>query len=121
MANYNPPTNGFDKRPDDINKDGAPEKPWTWRGEIIKALERATPDGTPMKQGVAEALVDKALQGDVLAIKEIGNRADGMPVQKQVLAGDEENPIQIDISGILAKVYGSENDSSTDEVHSDSP
>ena len=63
------------------NPNGRPPLAWTWRGEILKALERVTPDGIPMKQGVAEALLDKALQGDVLAIKEIGNRMDGMPKQ----------------------------------------
>lgn len=93
MVNHNPPTNGFDKRTKDINLKGAPKKEWTMRSVIIDALERKTADGTPMKQGVAEALVDKALEGDVVAIREINNRIDGMPVQKNVLANDEEHPL----------------------------
>jgi hypothetical protein len=63
------------------NPNGRPKSGWTMRDEYLKALERETLDGTPMKQGVAEALVDKALQGDVIAIKEVNNRIDGMPKQ----------------------------------------
>lgn len=69
------------KKGNNANPKGRPKMPWTMRGEILKALERRTLDGTPMRQGVAESLVDKALQGDVVAIKEINNRADGMATQ----------------------------------------
>ncbi len=90
------------------NPNGRPKKEWTWKGELLKALERRTLDGTPIKQGVAEALVDKALQGDVQAIKEIGNRTDGMPVQKNILSGDEDGgPIRINATPMLNKIYGS--------------
>jgi len=77
------------------NPKGRPKLGWTMRDEYVKALERQTLDGTPMRQGVAEALVDKALQGDVIAIREVNNRIDGMPSQTTILKGDVNEPIAI--------------------------
>jgi hypothetical protein len=63
------------------NPAGRPRGDWTWAGMIRKAMENKNLDGEEIKKGVAEALVAKALDGDVQAIKEIGNRIDGMPQQ----------------------------------------
>lgn len=120
MANYNPPTNGFDKRRDDINRKGAPEKPWTFAGLLRDAMDAQNLDGEPIKKAVAQALVDKALTQDVQAIREIANRIDGMPVQKNVLTGDEDNPIKVDISGLLLKAYGQDNSSAPTQMLDDS-
>lgn len=102
------------------NPGGRPKSAWTFASLLREALEKKSLDGDEVKHAVMNALVDKAVEGDVQAIKEIANRIDGMPVQKQVLAGDEENPVKIDISGILNKVYGSSNTESTGTVHPDS-
>jgi hypothetical protein len=57
------------------------KKPWA------EALERALEAHKPSDQRarlakLAEALVDKAMDGDVTAIKEIGDRLDGKPKQQ---------------------------------------
>ena len=85
----------FRKGDPNINRKGQPPKEWTWRGELLKALERKTADGTPMKQGMAEAMVDKALQGDVIAFNAIANRTDGMPQQTTLIKGDANEPLAI--------------------------
>lgn len=42
---------------------------------------------------IADKLFDLAEQGDMAAIREIGDRIDGKPAQ--VIAGDAENPINL--------------------------
>lgn len=81
MANPNPQS-GFRTNPQNINKDGRPPKEWTWSGLIKEALEETDLEGREVKKKVTQSLVNKALEGDVQALKEIGNRIDGMPQQK---------------------------------------
>lgn len=54
-------------------------------GEDHKALRR-----------VARALIDKAADGDVPAIKEIADRLDGKPAQ--AIVGDEDGPVKLEIT-----------------------
>lgn len=49
---------------------------------------------------VAAALVNKALDGDVPAIKEIADRVDGKVAQQQILSGDAENPLVPEVSDL---------------------
>jgi hypothetical protein len=44
-------------------------------------------------QRIADALIAKALEGDMQAIKEIGDRLDGKAKQQIDLGGQEDNPI----------------------------
>jgi hypothetical protein len=44
---------------------------------------------------VAKALFAKAKEGDVAAAKEIGDRIEGKVAQQTILAGDEDNPINV--------------------------
>lgn len=87
----------FSKGDPNINRKGAPPKEWTWAGLIRQAMEQKNLDGEPIKKAVSQALVDKAMEGDVQALKEVGNRLDGMPIQKNVVAGDGEEPLMIRI------------------------
>ena len=64
-----------------INRKGAPKKAWTMSGLIREALEEEDETGTPKKVGVARKLSQLALRGDIVAIKEINNRLDGMSTQ----------------------------------------
>jgi hypothetical protein len=64
------------------NPNGRPKSEWTWAGVLKKALEEA-PEGDPRqyKELIAESLRLKAIEGDVQAIKEFGDRIDGKPKQ----------------------------------------
>lgn len=53
-------------------------------------------DGDSKKlRKIADALVEQAMDGDVTAIKEIGDRIDGKPKQQIEHSGDQENPIAV--------------------------
>ena len=53
-----------------------------WRNAITLAIHRTKKgEGTKRLNVLAEALVNKAMSGDVVALKEIGDRLDGKPVQ----------------------------------------
>jgi hypothetical protein len=63
------------------NPNGRPKREWTWAGVIQDAVEQQEEDGTPIKSSVARSLVREAKRGNVMAIKELMNRMDGMPLQ----------------------------------------
>ena len=46
---------------------------------------------------VANALFEKASDGDVGAIKELGDRLDGKSMQENMVTGDSDNPITIKV------------------------
>lgn len=81
MPNHNKPTTGFHTNPDRINKNGRPKAEWTWSGLLKEMMDESEEDGEPVKVKVARALKLKAYEGDVVAIKEIGNRVEGLPKQ----------------------------------------
>ena len=95
MPNPNPPTAGFNSNPQNINKDGRPKRDWTVAGLIEQAMEEEDETGVPYKKAVYNKLVSLAKNGDVMAIKEVNNRLDGMPSQSVVLTGDENKPLYV--------------------------
>jgi len=69
-------------KPGEVNNpNGRPKREWTVAGLIQDAMERQDETGVPYKKIVYDKLVDLAKSGDVVAIKEINNRLDGMPKQ----------------------------------------
>lgn len=70
------------------------------------AIKEASDKGEGTKlRDVANALIEKAISGDVQAIKEVADRLDGK-VPQGIVGGDEDdNPIvhEIVIRGISAK------------------
>lgn len=79
MANPHPIP--FKKTGADANPNGRPKREWTWAGLIEDAMEKLGPDKKAVKEAVVASLLTKALEGDVVAIKEVGNRIDGLPKQ----------------------------------------
>ena len=87
---------GFAVCPENINRDGAPLKEWTWtkifKEEVEKLDEKSK---KKIKRIMAEKMIDKVIKdSDVQAFKEIANRMDGLPKQNldltsggEVLAG----------------------------------
>jgi len=70
-----------------------------WRDAIQRAVKRRL-DGTDEPQALdrlADKLVAKGLEGDIPAIKEIGDRLDGKPAQS-IMTDDENGPIKLEIT-----------------------
>jgi hypothetical protein len=66
-----------------------------WRVAIDKALDnRSLADQQDALERVAQALIVKALEGDLEAIKVLGDRLDGKPAQAVALTGAGEGPIR---------------------------
>lgn len=101
---------GFASHPENINKNGAPKRQWTWEGTYQKAVDKSADDGRPVKEHVAEALIAEALKGNVNAIKELADRMDGKPDQRTDITsgGDKLEPIQV-----IIKDYGVDDNSTT--------
>lgn len=57
-----------------------------WRNTIQRAIAQGDPDRL---RRIAEALLDKAADGDMAAIKELGDRLDGKTAQQIIVQGDE--------------------------------
>lgn len=76
---------------------GKPDK--LMRDALMVALKREalSAEGKPTKKLalIADALVDKACEGDVAAIKEIGDRVDGKPAQALEHTGEGGGPVEI--------------------------
>lgn len=58
------------------NKNGSKNRPWA------EAINRAllAEDGKKLR-ALADRIIDRALEGDVAALKEVGDRMDGKPAQ----------------------------------------
>lgn len=76
-----------------INREGRPPKEWTMSALYKQAGEESDETGEPRNKIVARILWKKASEGDVVAIKELNNRIDGMPKQPIGLEGN------VDITG----------------------
>lgn len=72
-----------------INK----QRPRIITQNLIALLHEVDPNDVPKVRRFAEALLAKALEGDVAAMKEVADRVDGrVPVQ---VHGDPDNPLVI--------------------------
>lgn len=82
---------------------GKPDK--LIRDALMVALNREARDaeGRPTRKLalIAEKLVEKAISGDVPAIKEIADRVDGRPAQALQVSGAEGEPLG---SGLAARI-----------------
>ena len=90
-----------------------PKSDKIWADAIRKAVHDLSEIDDPEKKGkklkklnvLAANLVDKAIGGDVPAMKEVGDRLDGKPAQ--TIAGDPENPAMVIVAtGIVREEDG---------------
>lgn len=76
------------------NKNAAKSKPW--QDAINRALARY---GNGDKDGglnrLADELIKKCEEGDLSALKELGDRIEGKAAQSVTLSGDDENPLTV--------------------------
>ncbi len=81
---------GFKDYPEHRNKDGRPKKDQSLTEAVLKKLS---------KEELAEKIAELIKNGDSTTLRFVYNHIDGMPVQKQILAGDEEQPVRFEIIG----------------------
>ena len=64
-----------------------------WRDAIMVAVKRQTTGGKKTKKLslLADKLIERALEGDITAMKEIGDRLDGRPAQSVELCPSRPN------------------------------
>lgn len=77
---------------------GRPPKEKSFANMLNIAIKEATEEGGTKLRAVADALIAKAVSGDVPAIKEIADRLDGK-VPQAVVGDADEDPI-----GVVTKV-----------------
>lgn len=63
-----------------------------WTNAIRRAV--AQRDGDALRK-LADKLFDMALEGDLQAMKEIGDRLEGKPVQATEISGPEGGPVEV--------------------------
>lgn len=72
------------------NKNASKGSPWA------DAIRRALLAGNGKKlRALADKMIDKAMEGDVSALKEIGDRMDGKPVQ--AISGPDGEPLTVQV------------------------
>lgn len=65
-----------------------------WSDAIRRALARAEADGNHRSLNkLAEKLLDMAVEGDMTAMKELGDRLEGKPAQ--AIIGEANSPIEL--------------------------
>jgi hypothetical protein len=77
------------------NPKGGPKKEWTMGGILRESLEEEDETGVSYKIIIVRKLRALASRGDMVAIKEINNRMDGMPKQAVEHSGSIELPTPI--------------------------
>ena len=75
------------------NRLGFPKRPKIVTQRLIALLNETDANNIPKLHRLANALFDKALEGDVTAIKEVIDRVEGKVPQP--IAGDPDNPLTI--------------------------
>lgn len=68
---------------------GAQNKDKPFRDALRTAISEADGDFKKLRR-VADALIEKAMSGDVAAIREIGDRLDGKPAQEQTVTIEDK-------------------------------
>lgn len=71
------------------NPEGTNKRPW--REAIKRAIKRRQEDDPRALEKLADKLLRQVDKGDVAAMREFGNRLDGMPKQV-IIGGDEDDP-----------------------------
>lgn len=103
------PVAGFNVNKGNINLNGRPKEPWTMSGIIKEALEEQNETGVPKKLIIIRKLLELASNGDIVAIKEVNQRVDGMPKQSNDITSNGK-----DIKTVLVEFLdGSKKDTDT--------
>lgn len=80
-----------------------PEKGKRWKLAIEKALEKRGPSMVEALAAVAEQLIQKASEGDISALKELGDRIDGKAAQSVALTDPDGGRLSINLIKDMGK------------------
>lgn len=81
------------------NKNGAGKRYWS------DAVRKAIIQGKSLEP-LAKVLIAKAMDGDIAALREIGDRLEGKPAQVQIIQGDEDGgAVRVDSSLTPSEAY----------------
>jgi hypothetical protein len=87
------------------NQNAAKAKVWT--AAVERALSaRSALDRKDALEACANALIDKALEGDMTALKELGDRLEGKPAQAVSLSGPNGGDIPVSVAVRFVKPDG---------------
>jgi hypothetical protein len=75
------------------NRSGIPKRPRIVTQRLIAILNETDEDNIPKLHRLASALYNRAIEGDVAAIKEVIDRVEGKVPQP--IAGDPDNPLVV--------------------------
>jgi hypothetical protein len=93
---------------------GRPPSEKTFANMLRVAIKEAHEDGKDRLRAVADALVMKALTGDVPAIREIGDRLDGKVMQQVEHSGFVSTPSTLTDSDLASIIEGGSSDGATE-------
>lgn len=74
------------------NPGGRPKRDKLWRDALIRAVKRRESEDPQALEKLADKLLWKMGQGDILAMREFADRIDGKPSQE--IVGDADHPLQ---------------------------
>lgn len=75
---------------------GRPPKEKSFANMLNIAIKEAIEGSDKTKlRAVADALVEKAMAGDVQAIREVADRLDGKPPQALIGGDEDDNPVSV--------------------------
>lgn len=77
------------------NPAGRPKRAKLWQEAILRAIKRRENEDPQALEKLADALIRKVEEGDVAAIKELGDRMDGKVAQAIVGGEDDDNPLNL--------------------------
>lgn len=87
------------------NQNAAKAKVWT--AAVERALSaRSALDRKDALEACANALIDKAMEGDMTALKELGDRLEGKPAQAVSLSGPNGGDIPVSVAVRFVKPDG---------------
>lgn len=114
------PKAGFNAHPENINSKGRPPKGWAWSeilediGERVAPGTEGHPNTKPFKQLVGERLWVECVNGNVVAIRELFNRMEGMPKQKVDFGGKVDTGVE-DLAMIMRELIDSPDEEQDDQ------
>ena len=78
------------------NPAGRPKREWTWSGLLEDAMEEQDETGESYKKIIVRKVRTLGTKGDMVAIKELFQRMDGMPQQDVKVDGEVKTLIVLD-------------------------